>query len=183
MDKASVSTSGLRLRATSAEDTDVISTLMQDAIIRVRDIKFLKNESRFVGMFNRFRWELRSVELKSGELKSGELSQVDAAYEDAAYEDVGEAELDALTAGERQRAHAGLCLEHVTNVRSKNFPNDKPEAFMNLLSIISGDTSTTFLFADHVSIQVQHKKLDMFVEDFGEAWPTTWQPNHPEENG
>lgn len=50
----------LRLVAQDAEDLRVISTLVQDAVLPVTELKFDAKRRRFALMLNRFRWEDRS---------------------------------------------------------------------------------------------------------------------------
>lgn len=47
----------LRLRARDVEDLAVVSALVQDALVAVRDIAYLPDAARFVLALNRFRWE------------------------------------------------------------------------------------------------------------------------------
>lgn len=47
----------LRLRAESDEDLAVISSLLQDAVGRARDIHWARGHRRLVLLLNRFRWE------------------------------------------------------------------------------------------------------------------------------
>jgi hypothetical protein len=49
--------SGLRLRAAAPEDLQVISAHVQDALVPLADMAWLRNEARFVLALNRFRWE------------------------------------------------------------------------------------------------------------------------------
>lgn len=49
----------LRLVAQDAEDLKVISTLVQDAVLPVTEIRFDAKRRRFALMLNRFRWEDR----------------------------------------------------------------------------------------------------------------------------
>jgi hypothetical protein len=50
----------LRLVAQDAEDLKVISTLVQDAVLPVTELKFDPRRRRFALLLNRFRWEDRS---------------------------------------------------------------------------------------------------------------------------
>lgn len=50
-------TAKLRLSALDADDLAIISAAVQDALVAVRDCAYLKEESRFVLLLNRFRWE------------------------------------------------------------------------------------------------------------------------------
>jgi hypothetical protein len=45
------------LAAEDAEDLDVISAKLQDAVARVGDLVWLPKQRRFAGLFNRFKWE------------------------------------------------------------------------------------------------------------------------------
>ncbi len=45
------------IKALDEKDLEVISALMQDAIIRVEDLEFEKNTHQFACLTNRFRWE------------------------------------------------------------------------------------------------------------------------------
>jgi Protein of unknown function (DUF2948) len=49
----------LRLVAQDAEDLKVISTLVQDAVLPVTELKFDPKRRRFAALLNRFRWEDR----------------------------------------------------------------------------------------------------------------------------
>ncbi|HTQ15479.1 MAG TPA: DUF2948 family protein [Rhizomicrobium sp.] len=45
------------LAAADAEDLDVISAKLQDAVARVGDLVWLPRQRRFAALFNRFKWE------------------------------------------------------------------------------------------------------------------------------
>ena len=45
------------LAAADAEDLEAISARLQDAVAQVKDLVFLPKSRRFVGLFNRFKWE------------------------------------------------------------------------------------------------------------------------------
>lgn len=47
----------VRLAARDAEDLKVLSALLQDAVLRVRDMAYLPSENRFAMVLNRYRWE------------------------------------------------------------------------------------------------------------------------------
>jgi len=47
----------LRLKASDAEDLEVISARLQDAVGRLREVVWLNRERRFAMLVNRFRWE------------------------------------------------------------------------------------------------------------------------------
>lgn len=45
------------LAAQDAEDLEVISARLQDAVARMKDLVYLPKKHRFVALFNRFKWE------------------------------------------------------------------------------------------------------------------------------
>jgi hypothetical protein len=47
----------LKLKAGDAEDLEVISARLQDAVGRLKDFVWLPKERRFAALLNRFRWE------------------------------------------------------------------------------------------------------------------------------
>src|SRR6185312_12445225 len=47
----------LKLAAEDAEDLDVISARLQDAVAQVQDLIYLPKKRRFAALFNRFKWE------------------------------------------------------------------------------------------------------------------------------
>lgn len=48
----------LRIRVEDADDLGVLSSLLQDAIVPVRDMAFIAEQGEFVMVANRFRWEV-----------------------------------------------------------------------------------------------------------------------------
>lgn len=52
-----MTTTGPILAAHDAEDIEVISARLQDAVAKVGDLKYLPKKRRFAGVFNRFKWE------------------------------------------------------------------------------------------------------------------------------
>jgi hypothetical protein len=50
-------TTALVLAAQDAEDLEVISARLQDAVAKVGDLKYLPKARRFVAVVNRFQWE------------------------------------------------------------------------------------------------------------------------------
>ena len=47
----------LRLRAQDADDLKVISALLQDALLPLADMTYIREERRFVMAVNRYRWD------------------------------------------------------------------------------------------------------------------------------
>ncbi|HEX2594679.1 MAG TPA: DUF2948 family protein [Rhizomicrobium sp.] len=47
----------LKLAAEDAEDLEVLSARLQDAVAQVQDLIYLPKKKRFAALFNRFKWE------------------------------------------------------------------------------------------------------------------------------
>lgn len=52
----------LKLLALEPEDLAIVSAALQDAVFRVGDLAFIKNERRFAAVLNRFAWETGAKE-------------------------------------------------------------------------------------------------------------------------
>jgi len=70
----------LKLRATDAEDLEVFSTVLQDALVNMSDMAYLDAEKRFVLVATRFRWE--DVAQASGQGKPFERVLCGLSFED-----------------------------------------------------------------------------------------------------
>ncbi|HVM85358.1 MAG TPA: DUF2948 family protein [Candidatus Binatia bacterium] len=150
----------IRLKATDAEDLSVIAACLQDAIVPLAEMRFFKDEKRFVMLVNRFRWE---------QGRDTDLAQRDADFSDAS---AGEAH------GE-QRIHSGLCIDHVVAVRSRGIDRDKPGRFLMVMTMgLDGPQTLNLLFSGGGVMQFEIETLSLFLQDFGEAWPTQWRPDH-----
>jgi hypothetical protein len=155
----------IRLKATDAEDLAVIAACLQDALVPMAEMRFLKAENRFVMLLNRFRWE----RLQDG----AKTMQRDANYADA---DAGDGQGD-------QRIHSGLCIDRVTAVRSRGIDRDTPARFLNVMTLgLDGPHKLNLLLSGGGAMQFEIEALSLFLQDFGEAWPTLWRPDHPVES-
>jgi hypothetical protein len=151
----------MRLMAKDAEDLAVVASCLQDALVPLAEMRFLKGEQRFVMLVNRFRWELggASSGAPPGDRKG------DASYADAA-------------AG-NQRINSGLCVDRVTAVKTRGIDRAKPAKFLSLMTIsLDGEKTLNLVFAGGGVIQLEIEGPSVFLQDFGEAWPTQWRPDH-----
>ena len=57
----------LKLLAVDAEDLEIISACVQDAVVRVGDMRFVPGDSRFALLANRFVWEKPAKRGQRGE--------------------------------------------------------------------------------------------------------------------
>jgi hypothetical protein len=59
-----MTSSELTLAAADAEDLEIVSARLQDAVAQVKDLVWLPKTRRFAALFNRFKWE--TAEAKRG---------------------------------------------------------------------------------------------------------------------
>lgn len=161
---------GLKLIARDAEDLAVVASCLQDALVPLNEMRYLGTERRFILVVNRFRWE-RDNSDGSAPKARGHKQQVDASFEDEAYP------------GAHQRTHSGLCIDRVLAVRSRDIDRDRPDQFLDLLTLNYADGKLDFIFAGGGVIQLEVEALNLFLQDLGESWPTQWQPQHNDAGG
>ncbi|MHA1565008.1 MAG: DUF2948 family protein [Alphaproteobacteria bacterium] len=162
----------LKLRAEDGEDLAVLSACLQDALVPLGDATYLAEDKQFVLVANRFRWETEGK-------KRRRLAE---------------------------RVLCGLCFENVVKVRRRGIGQGKRAGFLSLLAIGmseggmseggmseggmsdgDGDTATTtgpsvlLTFSGGAAIRLETTGLLCHLEDLGESWPTSWQPEHPKD--
>jgi hypothetical protein len=147
----------VRLMAKDAADLAVVASCLQDALVPLAEMRFLKEEKRFVMLVNRFRWE-----------QGGDVAPADRKG-DANYAD----------ASGSQRINSGVCIDRVTAVRSRGIDREKPAKFLSLMTLnLDGAGSLNLVFSGGGVIQLEIEGPSVFLQDFGEAWPTQWRPDH-----
>ena len=157
----------IRLMAKDAEDLAVVASCLQDALVPLAEMRFLKDEKRFVMLVNRFRWE-RADPIKG------------KGVGDASFADAGVA---------NQRINSGLCVDRVIAVRSRGIDREKPAKFLSLmtLGLANPDQGVpnmlNLVFSGGGVIQLEIEAPSLFLQDFGEAWPTQWRPDHDKASG
>jgi hypothetical protein len=141
----------LRLRAEDAEDLAVISACLQDALVAVRDLAYDREARVFVLVANRFRWE-------SGAAVEG-------------------------TGRPFERTLCGLAFDEVDGVVYRGFHRSEEDRILSLLAIrpLLGPTggAIDLEFAGGATIRLTATVVRCRLRDFGEPWPTVWQPGHP----
>ena len=141
---------GLRLRAEDAEDVAVISACLQDALVSVRDLAYDRDARSFVCVANRFRWEARGAERPAG-----------APFE---------------------RVLCGIAFDTVDAVVDRGFHRSEEDRILSLLAIqaAAGPAGATIElnFAGDAAIRLTAAAIRCRARDFGEPWPTPWQPGH-----
>ena len=147
----------LRLIAQDEADLELISTLLQDAIIAGSDMHFDIQNSSFLLVVNRFCWErpaIHGVNNQSG----GEV---------------------------HERVLCGFHMSFVTDVQKRNWPPDWRHAFFSLLSLnlVRGAKQNSnklleFCFSGNPLLRVSFEKMYIVLSDLGNVTPTNLQPRH-----
>ena len=144
----------LKLAATDEKDMAILSGALQDAIVPIGDISFQPETNVFVFVANRFRWE---VEARASAREPDE------------------------------RINAGVSFSNVVDVKRRCIDFAARGTFLNLLAMsceldVDGDGPTVQLtFSGDTAIRLQTTGLLCHLEDFGEAWPTRWRPEHTDQ--
>ena len=160
----------LKLRARDPEDLRVLSACLQDALVPLADIAFLKPEQRFVLVVNRFMWESAPEE--------PELSAVVEAKAETAAEDDARFEDAEGAAPPYQRVNAGLTFDRVRAVRFRGFDARKRDEILNLLNIEAEPQAVILSFSGGGAIRLEVSEILCHLEDVGQPWPTRWRPHH-----
>ncbi len=143
---------GLRLRAVDNEDIAVISACLQDALVAVRDLAYDRDARMFLMVANRFRWE------SGGDGTSFE------------------------------RILCGIAFDDVEEVVYRGFHRSEEDRILSLLAIqplvgpapgkAEGNAVIDLEFAAGATIRLSAAAIRCRARDFGEPWPTAWQPGH-----
>jgi len=145
----------LRLLAAGEDDLQVLSALLQDAIIPGEDMHFDSGGRRFVMVANRFCWDLPPVEGVTSE-SGGPVYR---------------------------RRLCGLRIAGVQSVRQSGMPADRRAALLNLLAMTSapgedGATALTMLFSGGAALRLTVDALQVIAEDIAAGQPTPNRPRH-----
>lgn len=144
----------LKLIALDTEDLDVVSAHLQDAVINVGEMAYLKKERRFAAIANRFDW---TDALGQRTRASGYTRRRTGLR----FEHVIGAQLAQIDLNDKRQ---------VLNVLAIRFePTTAPEGFI------------TISCAGGAAIRLHVECLEAELKDLGAAWATRSKPNHPDE--
>jgi Protein of unknown function (DUF2948) len=138
----------LRLRAEDAEDLAVISAVVQDALIAVKDLTYDRAARSFTVVANRFRWEGRP-----------DKSDGEAAFERTlcavSFAEVERVSYRGFRRGQDDRILSLLAVR----------PAEKAGAI-------------DLEFSGGAAVRIGIAAIRVHATDIGEPWPTGWQPDH-----
>jgi hypothetical protein len=140
---------GLKLRAADAEDLAVLSAILQDSLVTIGDMAYLPDESRFVLVANRFRWEPQA----------------------GAAPTKGERVLTGLCIdGVKTVSRRGFSPRDGDRILSLLALHMEGEG---------AGASLILNFAGGSSVRLEVEQILCHLDDLGEPWPTRWRPKHP----
>ena len=143
----------LSLTAQNEEDLVVISTLCQDSIIKIANIKWAKKSKRFYLLINRFCWELNDLSKK----KSSNMLRINSLI---SFNSV----LSVKSAGIQQNNNSDITSLLTINY---NFFNFEKQAI-------------DLIFSGNSQISLNIECIDVFLKDISEPFEgtTSKQPKH-----
>jgi hypothetical protein len=157
----------LKLRAHDKADLETLATILQDALVALGDVAYLKAEKRFILVANRFLWEDGGNRLLVQ--SPGQETQGDARFEDMEEGDGGPL---------YQRVNCGICFDWVNRVRTLGLDLKQKERILNLLTLEAEPGAVTLVFSGGGAIRLEVSGIRCHLEDLSEPWPTRWQPSH-----
>lgn len=140
----------LKLIALDPEDLRVLSCHLQDAVIRVGDMAYLKESMRFAAIANRFDWE-GAVKADGGEFQRRRSG--------LRFERVRLAQVHGIDLKQKDAVLVLLALAFE--------PGDEPEGTL------------TLHFAGGGAIRLGVECIEAELRDLGAAWRTHHRPQHP----
>ncbi len=140
----------LRLKAVDGEDFLVLSPLLQDGLIALRDIALLpegpeEGKQRFAMLVNRYCWE----------------------------------KCEALDHVPGQRVLSSLVFDRVEKVQYSGFDKNDQNLILSLLALEKTSENEIMLyFADNANIRIECSQASCFLQDLETSWPTRFTPQH-----
>ena len=150
-DNAARAMDKLKLIALDEEDLAVVSSHLQDAVLRVGDMAYLPSKKRFAAVLNRFDWEKAVREV------DGEFERRRAALR---FDRVLKAKLKHFKPRSQDRVLSLLAVSFE--------PAEPPGGHVRLT--FSGDAS----------ILLEVECIEAELKDLGPAWSARSRPKHPE---
>jgi hypothetical protein len=140
----------LKLIALDEEDLAVVSSLLQDAVIRVADMTYVPGQKRFAAVFSRFEWE-KAVREDSKDYRRRRTAL----------------RFDRVFGAKMQNVKAGAS-ERILSLLAVGFePAEAPGGFV------------TLTFSGDASIRLEVECIEAELRDLGPEWRTRSKPEHP----
>lgn len=143
--------SDLKLIALDAEDLSVLAAHLQDAVLRMEDMAYLKSERRFVLVVNRFDWSHAAEQ-------QGKDTRYVRRRTGVRIEHVTGAQVQGLDLARRDQVLSLLTLVYE--------PEDAPQG------------TITLTFAGGGAVRLAVECIEAALADLGAAWATAARPEH-----
>jgi hypothetical protein len=159
--------SPLKLKAVDQHDVEVCSMHLQDALCPLSSMHYSKKDKVFSLMANRFCWE----NIEYGDQYSSYFRVhcgvffhgVESIYKCNFYQKGHERIFNLLMLSDRDLERSE------TNKSKDSLSLEKEECGMSLIHLI---------FSDEKEIRLQGKKIEIYLKDFDEPWPSKHKPVH-----
>ena len=140
----------LKLIALDEEDLAVVSSHLQDAVMRVGDMAYQPSRKRFAAVVNRFDWEAA----QTGNSKNYKRRRAALRFE--------------RVFGAKLKNIKPIAEERVLSLLAISFePGEAPAG------------KVTLTFSGDASIQLSVECIETELKDLGPAWSTRFKPEHP----
>ena len=147
----------LKLVALDADDLEILSTHLQDAVLRVGDMAYLAKEMRFVAIANRFDWSQATNANGKG-----------------------------LGKNQYERRRSALRFERVLAAQVQNISLDAKDVVLELLAIQyeaaeAPEAYISLVFAAGGMVRLHVECVEAELKDLGAVWRTSSKPSHPDD--
>ena len=139
----------LNLTGDNEEDLKVISAYLQDSVVVMRDMVFLKNNKSFIMMVNRFMWE----DVENGLLRSNKRIRSAVRFE-------------------------GVIQVKSKNINQKNTNKILEYLAMKCDSDENGNKKIKIFFSGNNVIILILEAIDVVINDLGKPWNVKSIPKH-----
>jgi hypothetical protein len=146
--------SDLKLIALDEEDLGVISAHLQDAVLRVVDMTYLKGERRFAAVVNRFDWTKVTT-------AGGAKPALERRRSGLRFDRVLGAQISGIDLKDQKAVLSLLAIEFTSK--------DAPEGYV------------TLHFSGGGAIRLHVECIEAELADLGAAWSTKRQPKHADD--
>ena len=140
---------GIKLMGNTHEDFEIISAHLQDSIVTIRDIVFLKSNKTFLMIVNRFMWE----DIEKGLYRENRRIRCAVKFESVL-------KVQTKNINQKDKNKPLECLAIKCSSKLNNY---------NLINIF---------FAGNGIITIISESIDVIMEDLGKSWKVKKAPLH-----
>lgn len=153
----------LKLIALDSEDLAILSAHLQDAVLKVGEMAYLKREGRFAAVVNRFDWPAAQAAAPAGPESGTKPGR--------------------KVRARRQRRRTALRLERVTAARLQGVDPKAKDRVLVLLAMQFEPAeapagTVTLYFAGGAAIRLDVECIEAEMRDLGAVWATRSEPDH-----